>query len=259
MKSADESLARYSTSSLVTGLRILEFFGEGKCYRYTLSQLARGLNIPKSSVYRVAKTLTKMGYLRYEEHSKHYYLGMRVLSLGFSLLRGMELREIARPFMEMLSHECNKTVNLAILDEMDMVYVERVAVRGLRTYNISVGSRIQPWNSAVGRAVLAYMDPSDVCKMLSKARKEGIFDGDEETFMRTLANVREKGFAENNQESRPGIIAIAAPVFSSEGVVGAINIIAEPENVSIDVLASECAPKLVKVCQELSEALGYIP
>lgn len=257
MKSKEKSTKQDSANSLARGLSVLECFGQDKRHRYTLSELAKRLNMPKSSIYRILKTLTRMGYLRYEEHSKHYYLGVRVMSLGFSLLEGMELREIARPYMEMLSHECNKTINLTILDGMEMVYVERVSVRSIRVYNISIGSRVQPWNSAVGKAVLAYLDSSMLSEMLKKARKKNVFTGDEEAFMNTLADVKKNGFAENNQESRPGIVAIAVPVFSSKGVTGAINLIAEPENVSIDVLKMEYAPKLIKIGKQLSEALGY--
>lgn len=248
---------RDSSSSLAKGLSILECFGKEKRHRYTLSELTKRLNMPKSSTYRVLKTLSKMGYLRYEEHSKHYYLGVRVLSLGFALLEGMELREIARPYMEMLSHECNKTVNLTILDGAEMVYVERVSVRSIRAYNIGVGSRIQPWDSAVGKAVLAYLDSSTISKMIKKAKKDGVFTGNEEAFMRTLASARRNEFAENNQESRPGIIAIAVPVFSSKGVAGAINLIAEPEEFSIDILKKRYASNLMRMGKQLSEALGY--
>lgn len=256
-QSKKESVEQDSASSLARGLSVLECFGQEKRNRYTLSELARRLDMPKSTMYRVLKTLSRMGYLRYEEHSKHYYLGVRVLSLGFALLEGMELREIARPYMEMLSHECNKTVNLTILDGMEMVYVERVSVRSIRVYNIGVGSRIQPWDSAVGKAVLAFLDAPTVSKMIKQARKGGIFKSKEDIFMKDLIDVRENGFAENNQESRAGIIAIAAPVFSSKGVMGAINLIAEPEEFSIDVLKERYAPKLMKISKELSEALGY--
>jgi DNA-binding IclR family transcriptional regulator len=141
MKS-EESAEKSSASSLVRGLKVLECFGQQKHHRYTLSELARQLNMPKSSIYRVLKTLSQMDYLRYEEHSKHYYLGVRVLSLGFALLEGMELREIARPYMEKLSRECNKTINLAVLDRVEMVYVERISVRSIRAYNISAGSQL---------------------------------------------------------------------------------------------------------------------
>ena len=83
MKSDEESSEKDSSSSLARGLKVLECFGQDSCHRYTLSELARRLDMPKSSIYRVLKTLSRMDYLRYEEHSKHYYLGVRVLSLGF--------------------------------------------------------------------------------------------------------------------------------------------------------------------------------
>jgi IclR family transcriptional regulator, pca regulon regulatory protein len=246
-----------SASSLARGLRVLECFGQQKHHRYTLSELTRILNIPKSSIYRVLKTLSKMDYLRYEEHSKHYYLGVRVLSLGFALLEGMELREIARPYMEKLSHECNKTVNLAVLDREEMVYVERISVRSIRSYNISLGTRMPPWNSAIGKAVLAHLEAPIIAQMMKKAKKDGLFTENERMFMKTLEDVKENGFAESNQEQRPGILVIAAPFFSSKGVSGAINLVAEVEDMSLDDLKKDYAPKLMKVGNQISEALGY--
>ena len=142
-----------SAGSLTRGLLVLECFSPQKD-SFTLSDLAKLLVIPKSSLHRVVKTLSRMNYLRYEEQSKRYYLGMRVLSLGFTVLQSMELREIARPYLEKLSRECNKTVNLAVLDRDEMVYVERVRVPSIRTFNIGVGNRIPLWSTAVGRAAV---------------------------------------------------------------------------------------------------------
>jgi DNA-binding IclR family transcriptional regulator len=257
VKSEEGYVKNGSASSLVRGLRVLECFGQQKHHRYTLSELARILNMPKSSIYRVLKTLSQMDYLRYEEHSKHYYLGVRVLSLGFALLEGMELREIARPYMEKLSHECNKTVNLAVLDREEMVYVERISVRSIRSYNISLGTRMPPWNSAIGKAVLAHLEAPIIAQMMIKAKKQGVFTDNERRFMKTLVDVTENGFAVSNQEQRPGILAIAAPFFSSKGVTGAINLIAEVEDMSLDALKKDYAPKLMKVSNQISEALGY--
>ena len=103
--------AEISKSSLVRGLLVLESFTP-ETKSYSLTDLCKLLEVPKSSLYRVVKELAEMNYLRYEEQSKRYYLGTRVLSLGFFVLQGMELRDIARPYLEKLSRECNKTVNL---------------------------------------------------------------------------------------------------------------------------------------------------
>jgi DNA-binding IclR family transcriptional regulator len=169
----------------------------------------------------------------------------------------MELREIARPYMEKISHECNKTVNLAVLDRNEMVYVERISVRSIRRYNISIGTRITPWKSAIGKAVLAYLEPGNVAEMIRNAKKKGTFTLDDAAFAKTLAETRKNGFAVDNQETRKGIMAIAVPIFSAEGVSGAINLIAEPEEISFTVLKKNYAPALIEAGNQLSKALGY--
>lgn len=118
------------------------------------------------------KTLSEMNYLRYDEPSKRYYLGMRVVSLGVSVLQSMELREIARPYLEMLSRECNRTVNLAVLEKEEMVYIERIRVPSLRDFSLfvsSVGNRMPVWNTSVGRAVLAYLKPEKLREIIACA------------------------------------------------------------------------------------------
>jgi IclR family pca regulon transcriptional regulator len=243
-------------SSLVRGLLVLESFSPRRD-SYTLADLAKHHNIPKSSLYRIVKDLAQMNYLRYDMQSKRYYLGTRVLSLGFSLLQSMELREIARPYLETLSRECNMTANLAIYDKDEMVYVERIRVPGIRPFNVGVGNRIPLWNTAVGRAFVAHLDQKKINKMLNEARLCSEIKFDEDRLAETLSEVRKNGFALNNQEFQLGILAVAVPIFSASGVEGAINLVGEPENLSIDTLRNHYAPKLMRIGKELSKALGY--
>ena len=247
-----------SAKSLIRGLLVLECFSPTE-NSFSLSELSKRMNIPKSSLYRVVKALSQMNYLRYDVQSKRYYLGMRVLSLGFSLLQGMELRDIARPYMEVLSRESNKTVNLAILDKDEMVYIERIRVPSIRAFNVGVGNRIPPWNTAVGRAFIAFLEKEKVEAMLKKTQESQGIKIDEDALAKSLADVRRNGFATNDQEFQSGILAVAVPVFSSRGIICAINLVTEPEDVSIDVLKTQYAPKLLKIGRELSEALGYRP
>jgi len=200
--------------------------------------------------------LWAMNYLRYDEQYKRYYLGAGVLSLGFSVLQSMELREIARPYLEKLSRECNKTVNLAILDKHEMVYIERIRVPGIRAFNISIGNRIPVWNTAVGKAVLAYLEPKKLKEIVKKLREVPGFRSLGNGFMKTLEEVRRDGFSISDQEFLKGIRAVAVPVFSSQGVVCSINLIVEPEDVSVEELRNDYAPKLISVGKELSKALG---
>jgi IclR family transcriptional regulator, pca regulon regulatory protein len=243
-------------NSLVRGLVVLECFRPHKD-SFTLAELSRLVDIPKSSLHRVVKTLSEMSYLRYDEQAKRYYLGTRVLSLGFSVLQSMELREIARPYLEKLSRECNKTVNLAILDKHEMVYVERIRVPGIRAFNISIGNRIPVWSTAVGKAVLAHLEPEKLKALLKQLKELPEFKRGENRMVRALDQVRKDGFAINDQEFLRGIRAVAVPIFSPDGVTCAINIVVEPEEVSIDELRNYYAPKLIRVGKELSRAVGY--
>ena len=244
------------SSSLIRGLQVLESFSPRKD-NYSLSEMANNLDIPKSSLYRIVKDLAQMNYLRYEAKSKRYYLGMRILSLGFSLLQSMEIREIARPYLEALSQDCHLTTNLAIFTKDEMVYVERIRVPGIRPFNVGIGNTVPLWNTAVGRAFMAHLDSKKVEEMLKKDRKSSNFKIDEDSLANTLAEVRRDGFAMSNQEYQWGILAVASPVFSTSGVVGAINLVGEPENITMDILRYKCVPKLMRVGKELSKALGY--
>ncbi len=247
-----------SANALVRGLLVLECFSPERD-RLSLAQLAGALTVPKSSLFRVVKALAGMDYLRYDERSKTYSLGVRVLSLGFSVLQSMELREIARPYLEKLTRQFNKTVNLAILDKHHMVYVERVKVPGYRDFNIGIGSRIPAWNTAVGKAVLANLKPVRLRELMGKFRELPEFNagGGEERLARHIKEVRKDGFAINDQESLKWIRAIAVPVFSPEGVACAINIVVEAEEVSVDELRNRYARELLDAGKELSRALGY--
>jgi len=245
-----------SKDSLVRGLLVLECFTPNRL-SFSLSELSKYLDLPKSSLHRTLKTLFAMNYLRYEEATKQYFLGTRVLSLGFSVLGSMELREIARPYMEKLSRDTNKTVNLAVFDKDEMVYVERIRVPGIRTFNISIGARIPLLNTAVGRAVLAYLNSNERKVIFAKLKKVKKFNANEMEVNAILSKVKKDGFAINDQVFRKDIIAVAVPIFSINKVEGAINIILEPEDALNGILQAEYIPKLIAVGKDLSMALGY--
>ena len=254
----NETNSKITANSLMRGLLVLESFSPEEP-QLSLAELAFLLDVPKSSLFRIVKTLSEMGFLRYDGGSKKYTLGTRVLALGFSVLQSMELRELARPYLEKLSRRFDKTVNLGILDKHEIVYVERVKVPGYRDFNIGIGSRIPVWNTAVGRAVLAYLKPEVLNLIMEKLKKVSEFQevGGEKWLAAGLQQVRLDGFAINDRDLfKKWIRAIAVPVFSPEGVACSINVVVEPDEVSIEELRSTYAPILLKEGEELSAALG---
>jgi DNA-binding IclR family transcriptional regulator len=247
-------------NSNIKGVLVLECFSPNRPH-LSQSEIQKITNISKSTVFRLVKTLTDLNYLKYDPGNKKYFLGPKVLSLGFSVLQSLEVREIARPYLEKLSRECNKSVNLLMLDGVEMVFVERIRVPGPRDYNVSIGSRIAVYNTAAGRAVLAYLEQDKLNSVIREIRRDPSavrrIGQNGERLFQILSKVKREGFATNDEESAKGLRAIAVPIFSSEGVTCAIDLIVAPEEVSLKELRKEYAPKLVETAKEISEAMGY--
>src|SRR6266849_3279263 len=112
------------SQSLERGLAILSAFRSGRPL-LGVSELGRDVGLSRSTTHRYVSTLAALGYLHQDAATKKYRLGPRVLDLGFSAINSMELREVAAPHLRQLSDETGYTVNMAILDELEIVYVER--------------------------------------------------------------------------------------------------------------------------------------
>ena len=125
-----------------------------------VSELARDIGLTRSTAHRYIATLAQLGYLQRDPDSKRYRLGPKVLDLGFSAINSMDLREISAPYLRRLSDETGHTVNLAILDDTDVVYIERcrTARPGQREIdlNLHVGARLPAYCTAMGKAILAF-------------------------------------------------------------------------------------------------------
>jgi len=107
------------------------------------------------------RALAALGYLQQDGSTKKYRLGPRVLDLGFSAINSMELREVAAPHLRELSDDTGYTVNMAILDGLDIVYVERCrsSRRGQREIdlNLHVGARLPAYCTSLGKILLAFL------------------------------------------------------------------------------------------------------
>src|SRR5213595_4310552 len=112
------------SQSLERGLAILSSFQSAQPL-LGVSDLSRVVGLSRSTTHRYVATLAALGYLQQDGSTKKYRLGPRVLDLGFSAINSMELREVAAPHLRELSDATGYTANMAILDDLDIVYVER--------------------------------------------------------------------------------------------------------------------------------------
>ncbi len=225
--------ARGYSQSLERGLAILAAFTSEQPL-LGVSDLSRAIDLSRSTAHRYIATLTKLGYLEQDAETKRYRLGPRVLDLGFSALNSMELRQIAAPHLQQLSDETGHTVNMAILDGADIVYIERCrsSQPGQREIdlNLHVGSRLPAYCTSIGKVLLAFV-PGRSRWGVCCGEMELLRRGPEHHRRRPkrsaaeLAEVRSSGGSPLNEELAYGLRSIAVPVRSRSGeVVAAINL-----------------------------------
>src|SRR3989442_13378655 len=111
--------------SLAKGFRILEVF-DGREPELTLSQIAQRAELDPGTAFRLVKTLVLLGYLRQVENAKRYYLGLKVLDLGFSAISRMDLHASARPILRGLVGQLTEAATIGALASGNVVYIERV-------------------------------------------------------------------------------------------------------------------------------------
>lgn len=262
----DEVQADGGSRSLERGLTILAAFRPGRPL-LGVSELSREIGLSRSTAHRYVATLARLGYLRQDQVTRKYRLGPRVLDLGFSAISSMGLREISTPILKQLSEATGHTVNMAILDGPDIVYVERSrsARQDQREIDLDlhVGSRLPAYCTSMGKVLLAYLPPPELEEMLGAV--ELVRRGPNtlvrrEELVAELTGVRETGLAVNNEELAFGLRSIAAPVRGPGGdVVAAINLAVHRSWGSLADLVERLSPPLRSAAAEISGQLGYRP
>jgi len=259
--------ARTGTSqSLERGLAILSSYHADRPL-IGVSELSRELDLSRSTAHRYVTTLAQLGYLQQDAVSKRYRLGPKVLDLGFSALSAMDLLEIAAPHLRKLSDDTQRTVNLAILEGTDVVYVERY--RASRPgqqeidLNLHVGARLPAYCTAMGKAILAFLPEDRLAKLIRRIDFEERGPNtitDATAFREELSRIRETALAVNDEELAYGLRSIAAPVLSHTGEpVAALNLAVHRTMASMDELLAHYGPTVTEAAGAISESLGHRP
>jgi IclR family pca regulon transcriptional regulator len=226
-----------------------------------LSEISRKIQLSKSTVQRLTYTLHKLGFLDRDEETKKFRLGPKSILLGLSMIRNLDLRKIAFPYLDRTSKEIGETVNLAILDGSEIVYVERIKTEQILNINLQVGSRLPFYCTSMGKAMLAFLSEKRLEEVLRKMELNSLTPYTIKSKMdlrKELKRVREKGFSTNNEELSVGLRSVAAPVRNFTGeVIAAVNIAVPSARVSLKELETIFAKKVKETSDQISFSLGY--
>jgi DNA-binding IclR family transcriptional regulator len=229
---------------------------------WRLSELARQLKFPKSGVFRIVRTLDSQGFLRHKENSNEYELGFRIFELTGMLFGETKwLSEKAEPYLEQINERCGFMASLATMEHDEVVVLGRVEATHPLKVAYPVGTHLACNNGASGKLLLAYnYSKEDVRELLRTGKIKKLTEKtklDFNVLQAEFRKIQRVGYAENDGESVPGTVGLAAPIYSAEGhVIAALSITAPESLCSLKKLRA-FIPVLTSTAVRLSRDLGY--
>jgi IclR family transcriptional regulator, KDG regulon repressor len=246
-------------NSVDRALVILEYLGT-QTKEVGVRELGQAIGLSKSSVHRILQTLRARGFVRWNPDNARYSLGMRAFEVGCGILRSMEAHAVAKPYLEQLVANLGETAFLGVLDDSDLVVIDKIdGRRSVRMY-ADIGSRRPLHSTAIGKALLAHLDRAEIdriiaAKPLTRYTKNTITDP--EALRAELEKIRRLGYAEDNEEMEDGLYCIGAPLFNYSGKPVASISIAVPKIGQQNVQKDRLIKSVVQAAQEISAKLGY--
>lgn len=226
MKDTEEKQERYTIQAIDKALDVIELLAERGSL--SLIELAELLNQPKSSTYRIILTLENRHYISRSDEDGKYCLGYKQLVVTKNLLERNKLRTAALPEMKGLSNRFGDTVNLGVLIDGEIMYVEIIESTHALRMTDTVGSKSPFHATAMGKAIAAFLPEAVVRDIIAERGLAPLTDRtitSLERFMAELRQVRGRGYALDDQEIVEGARCVAAPVFGMFGsVYGAISV-----------------------------------
>ncbi|MFC0323571.1 DNA-binding transcriptional regulator KdgR [Gallibacterium melopsittaci] len=247
-----------SVASVLKVFSILEMLSEQKDIGIT--ELSQKLMMSKSTTYRFLQTMKNLGYVYQEDDSDKYSLTLKLFELSSRSLEYTDLVSFADKEMQYISELTGETLHLGILDTHEIVYLHKIDSKyNLRMYS-RIGRRNPLYSTGIGKILLSGLTDEQVRAILSKVEfiqhtKNTVTNV--EQLILEIHSIREKHYAEDNEEQEEGITCIATPVYNHLG-----NIIA---GLSISLpsirFKEKDRPYLVNLLQQagkhISERLGF--
>jgi DNA-binding IclR family transcriptional regulator len=235
---------------------ILSIFERSSSEALTAGQISVRSGIPRSSVHRILRQLVSARWLK--RHEDGYALGLRMFEIGSLVAHRSRITGAARPFIHELADRTGQVVHLAVLDQQDVVYLDKVASGGADrafadTLPSRVGGRLPAHCTAAGKALLAYSPPATVSEYLAAGlrRRTDASLATPAALEAAIVSVRNSGYAAEQDEAVPGVACVAAPIRNFDEVVAAVSVCGPRDQMRV----RDLRPLLMRTAAEISRSL----
>ncbi len=252
-------MGKVTTTSVERALDILEFVARAERGQ-TNSDISRRLDIPKSSASYLLRTLESRGYLRRDDESGRYRIGIKVIGLGQSAIQGLDIRRVAEPILRELVEETGLTGHLAILDHGRAVYIDRAEKPGFLLINTWVGRELTVHSTGVGKVLVMDLPLAELDAILER---DGLPQKTPKTIttraamLDELERVRKQGYAVDDEENNLGVRCVAVPIYDQSGRVLAAFGLSGPTSHARPESVSPVSELMRTAASRVSRQLGY--
>ena len=226
----------------------------------SLAEISHKLGLHKSTAHRLMMVLDRHKLIERNSVNGRYRLGLKLFELGTRAVSQLDLRERARPFLEKLVLEASETVHLCILDDSEVVYLDKVEPARSVRMATSVGRRNPAHCTAVGKAIMAYQSEAQVEEIVRKQGLRAMTANTITSFAelkKELNAVRERGYAVDNEEIEEGVRCVGCVVRNFSGEPLAAISISAPSFRLTKEKVKDVARSVVEVASALSAELGF--
>ena len=238
-------------SSMVDRVVLILSVFERSSEALTAGQVSVRSGIPRSSVQRILQQLVSARWLK--RHDDGYALGLRMFEIGSLVAHRNRITSAARPVIHELRERTGHVVHLAVLDQQDVVYLDKVGGGFADTLPSRVGGRVPAHCTAVGKALLAYSPQATVNEYLATGLRRRTLASlaTPAALEAAIAGIRGAGYSTERDEAVPGVACVAAPVRSFDEVVAAVSVCGPGDQVR----AKELRPLVMWTAAEISRSL----
>jgi DNA-binding IclR family transcriptional regulator len=257
MKKKDQSKSIYFVQSVDRAMDILECF-TFKNKERTLPEIVQQTGLNRTTVIRLLSHLTSRAYLMYNDRDRTYQLGIKLLELGGVALSSVSLRKIAAPHLTRLRNDLGHTILLGVRMDDNLVYIDKRDGKGVMVSPSEIG-RIRPLHfGMLGMVLMAQLPRQEQEALLKKDplkpyTRKSITDN--ETFLKVLSEIKEKGYYIGREDVFEGVGGISAPIRDFRGdVVAALGF---TMMLSMFNRPEETLEKVKETVLAISKDLGY--
>jgi DNA-binding IclR family transcriptional regulator len=244
--------------SVEKAVSLLKILGNG-LPEAGVSELARRLNVHKSTASRLLATLERGGLVERDSRTEKYRLGFEIVRLAGQVPRRADLIEIVRPILEWLSTETGETINLALPDDDGVINIYQISSPHFVNETNWVGRRTPYHCVANGKALLAWRTETEIARALvgRLERFTAKTIATRKALLNDLARACKRGYATALEELEIGLNAIAAPIRDAHGEVIAAVSVSGPAYRVTSARVPALGAQSIEAARRISQRLGW--